>query len=77
MIKTQEPHVTQVYLRSNEASCCDNSSLIAAAKDIGQRVGTTNRLSLRLLRATVRQGCMRANLVSDKDMHLTVLQRRS
>lgn len=41
MIKTQKPHVTQVYLRSDEAGCYHNNSLIAAAKDIGQRVGIT------------------------------------
>ena len=39
MIKTQKPHITHVYLRSYEASCYHNNSLIAAAKDIGQRVG--------------------------------------
>ena len=41
MIKTQKPHVTQVYLRSDETSCYHNNSLIAAAKDVGQRVGIT------------------------------------
>jgi len=40
-MKTQKPHVTQVYLRSDEAGCYHNNSLIAAAKNIGQRVGTT------------------------------------
>ena len=45
VIKTQEPHVTRVYSRSDEASCYDNNSLIAAARDISQRVGITNRLS--------------------------------
>ena len=39
VIKTQKPHVTQVYLRSDEACCYHNNALIAAAKDIGQRVG--------------------------------------
>ena len=37
VIKTQKPHITQVYLRSDEAGF---NSLIAAAKDLGQRVGT-------------------------------------
>ena len=41
VIKTQKPHVTQVYLRSDEAGCYHNNSLIAAAKDLGQRVGIT------------------------------------
>lgn len=41
MIKTQKPHITHVYLRSDEAGCYHNNSLIAAAKDIGQRVGIT------------------------------------
>ena len=40
-IKTQKPHITQVYLRSDEAGCYHNNSLISAAKDIGQRVGIT------------------------------------
>jgi hypothetical protein len=39
VIKTQKPHITQVYLRSDEAGCYHNNALIAAAKDIGQRVG--------------------------------------
>ncbi len=39
VIKTQKPHITQVYLRSDEAGCYPNNALIAAAKDIGQRVG--------------------------------------
>ena len=38
VITTQKPHVTQVYLRSDEAGCYHNNALIAAAKDIGQRV---------------------------------------
>ena len=41
MIKTQKSHITHVYLRSDEAGCYHNNSLIAAAKDIGQRVGIT------------------------------------
>ena len=41
MIKTQKPHITHVYLRWDEAGCYHNNSLIAAAKDIGQRVGIT------------------------------------
>ena len=41
MTKTQKPHITHVYLRSDEAGCYHNNSLIAAAKDIGQRVGIT------------------------------------
>lgn len=40
-IKIQKPHVTHVYLRSDEAGCYHNNSLIAAAKDLGQRVGIT------------------------------------
>ena len=39
VIKTEKPHVTQVFLRSDEAGCYHNNSLIAAAKDLGQRVG--------------------------------------
>ena len=41
MIKTPKPHITHVYLRSDEAGYYHNNSLIAAAKDIGQRVGIT------------------------------------
>lgn len=39
VIKVQKPHVSQIYLRSDEAGCYHNNSLIAAAKSIGQRVG--------------------------------------
>ena len=39
--KTQKPHVTQIYLYSDEAGCCYNNSLISAAADLGHRVGTT------------------------------------
>ena len=39
VINTQKPHITQVYLRSDEAGCYHNNALIAAAKYIGQRVG--------------------------------------
>ena len=40
-IKIQKPHVTQIYLQSDEAGCYHNNSLIAAAKDLCQRVGIT------------------------------------
>ena len=36
-IKTQKPHVTQIYSRSGEAACYHNNSLITTAKDLGQR----------------------------------------
>ena len=39
VIKTHKTHVTQVYRRSDEAGCYHNNAVIAAAKDIGQRVG--------------------------------------
>ena len=38
-IKSQKPYVKKVYLRSDEAGCYHNNSLIAAAKELGQRVG--------------------------------------
>ena len=38
-IKTEKPHITWVYLRSDEAGCYHNNSLIAAARGIGKRVG--------------------------------------
>ncbi|PFX11528.1 hypothetical protein AWC38_SpisGene24698 [Stylophora pistillata] len=38
-IKTKKPHITRVYIRSDEAGCYHNNSLIAAARDIGQRAG--------------------------------------
>lgn len=38
-IKTKKPHITRVYLRSDEAGCYHNNSLIAAARGIGQRAG--------------------------------------
>ena len=34
-IKSQKPYVTKVYLRSDEAGCYHNNSLITAAKDLG------------------------------------------
>ena len=37
-IKTEKPDITWVYLRSDEADCYHNNSLIAAA-GIGKRVG--------------------------------------
>ena len=38
-IKTEKPHITWVYLRSDKAGCYHNNSLIAAAKGTGKRVG--------------------------------------
>ena len=38
-LKAEKPHITQVYLRSNEAGCYHNNSLIAAARNVGERVG--------------------------------------
>ncbi|CAH3132859.1 unnamed protein product [Pocillopora meandrina] len=38
-IKTEKPHITWVYLRSDEAGCYHTNSLIAAARGIGKRVG--------------------------------------
>ncbi|KAK3752532.1 hypothetical protein QZH41_016311, partial [Actinostola sp. cb2023] len=39
VIKSQKPHVKQVFLRSDEAGCYHNSSLIAAIQDVSKRVG--------------------------------------
>ncbi|KAK3705287.1 hypothetical protein QZH41_008174 [Actinostola sp. cb2023] len=39
VIKSQKPHVKQVFLRSDEAGCYHNSSLIAAIQDVAKRVG--------------------------------------
>ncbi|CAH3129954.1 unnamed protein product, partial [Pocillopora meandrina] len=36
---TEKPHITWVYLRSDEAGCYHNNPLIAAARGIGKRVG--------------------------------------
>lgn len=38
-LNAKKPHITQVYLRSDEAGCYHNSSLIAAARSVGERVG--------------------------------------
>ena len=38
-IKINFPEVKQAFLRSDEAGCYHNSNLIAAAKDVGNRVG--------------------------------------
>ena len=38
-IKRQKPHVSKIYLRSDEAGCYHNNFLIAAVKDFGQRMG--------------------------------------
>ena len=38
-IKTEKPHITWVYLRSVEADCYHNNSLIAAARGTGKWVG--------------------------------------
>ena len=38
-IKTEKPHITWVYLRSDKAGCYHNNSLIAAARGIGKRAG--------------------------------------
>ena len=38
-IKTEKSHITWVYLRSDEAGCYHNNSLIAAARGIDKRVG--------------------------------------
>ena len=38
-IKTEKPDITWVYLRSDEADCYHNNSLIAAARGTGKRVG--------------------------------------
>ena len=63
IIKTQKPHTTHVYLRSDEAGCYHNNSLIAAAKDIGQRVGIT------VCRYDYTEPrCVRSNLMLDGNM---------
>ena len=38
-LKIEHPNLQRVYLRSDEAGCYHNSSLIAAARDVGERVG--------------------------------------
>ena len=38
-IKANNPHITTVYLRSDEAGCYHNNLLIAALKDVGKRAG--------------------------------------
>ena len=35
------PEVKKAYLKSDEASCCQNSQLIVAASDVGERVGVS------------------------------------
>ena len=38
-IRTEKPHITWVYLRSDEADCYHNNSFIAAARGIVKRAG--------------------------------------
>ena len=38
-IKAANPHIKNAYLRSDEAGCYHNNLLVAAIKDIGDRVG--------------------------------------
>lgn len=38
-VRRIKPHVTTVYLRSDEAGCYHNSQLLAAVRDVGKRVG--------------------------------------
>jgi hypothetical protein len=40
-VKRDFPVIKRVYLRSDEAGCYHTSQLIAAVKDIGDRVGIT------------------------------------
>ena len=40
-IKADNPRIQQVYLRSDEAGCYHNNLLIAALKDVGDRVGVS------------------------------------
>jgi hypothetical protein len=40
-VKTNQPNISQAYLRSDEAGCYHNNLLIAALKDIGERVGVS------------------------------------
>ncbi len=39
VVKASSPSVNKAYLRSDEAGCYHNNCLIAAARDIGKRVG--------------------------------------
>ena len=38
-IRSIKPHVTTAYLRSDEAGCYHNSQLLAAVRNVGERVG--------------------------------------
>lgn len=38
-VKAERPVITEAYLRSDEAGCYHNNFLIAALRDVGQRVG--------------------------------------
>ena len=40
-LKKEQPHISRVSLRSDEAGCYHNNSLMAAVRDIGERVGIT------------------------------------
>ncbi|KAK3753674.1 hypothetical protein QZH41_003321 [Actinostola sp. cb2023] len=39
MIHSEKPHISTVVLRSDEAGCYHNSQLLAALRDVGERVG--------------------------------------
>ena len=90
-IKTDNPSITKVYLRSDEAGCYHNNLLLAALNDIGARVGLhVHRYDFsepqqgkdicdRIicpLKASVRRYCNEGNDVLDSlDMHLALKQQ--
>ena len=41
LLKVKNPELQRVYLRSDEAGCYHNSSLILAVRDVAKRVGVT------------------------------------
>ena len=43
-LKKKQPHISRVSLRSDQAGCYHNNSLMAAVRDVGERVGITVRL---------------------------------
>ncbi len=89
-IKTTNPHIKQVYFRSDEAGCYHNNLLIAALKDVGNRVGVSVKqydfsepqqgkdICDRIicpLKSCIRQYCNEGNdILSSEDMY-TALEK--
>ena len=91
-VKLKQPNVTQAYLRSDEAGCYHNNLLIAALKDVGDRVGVSIQqydfsepqqgkdICDRIicpLKTSIRTYCNEGNdVLKAEDMHTALIQHR-